>query len=59
MDNNAILGPGEAAPAIQAEAIERRVRENAGLISEQMLEGSPNESDDEGVSAIAEEAEAD
>ena len=42
-----------------ADTIERRVRENAGLISEQMLEGSPNESDDEGISAIAAEAEAD
>ena len=42
-----------------ADAIERRVRENAGLISEQMLEGSPNESDGEDVSAIAAEAEAD
>ena len=42
-----------------ADAIERRVRENAGLISEQMLDGSPNESDDEDVSAIAAEAEAD
>ena len=42
-----------------ADAIERRVRENAGLISEQMLEGGPNESDDEDVSAIAAEAEAD
>ena len=42
-----------------AEAIERRVRENAGLISEQMLEGGPNESDDEDVTAIAAEAEGD
>ena len=42
-----------------ADAIERRVRENAGLISEQMLDGRPNESDDEGVSVLAAEAEAD
>jgi len=44
-----------------AGSIERRVRENAGLISEQMLEGGPGEigNDDEDMPAATAEGEAD
>ena len=43
-----------------ADVIERRVRENAGLISEQMLDGRPaeNERENEGITIAAEESDA-
>ena len=43
-----------------ADVIERRVRENAGLISEQMLDGRPaeNERENEAITIAAEESDA-
>ena len=42
-----------------AEQIERKIRENAGLISDQMLEGAQNEQSDDEASIESVEGDAD